>query len=293
MNYKLILLAFLMSLFDISFGQTIKIGQEAENVKRLVEWYTRNSTGYDSYGNSKANNVVSDVKYFDGEISEVIQCYTKQFIIDFRISADFCVHYIMKNGKLSVITTQYENISVSKLKELFDKSYGDRKSGDLYFSEDYNNYSKIYLHKNGLATVEWCATNPNDLSAEINKKRKEYEESKRQRLLEDSKRVTEEAEPKTEMESRKSLSYSLNDRRALFLARPSYPGNNEGTVIITITVSNEGTVVKADNLDKNNTFIDPELIIAAKKAAMQSKFNADSNAANNQVGTITYHFTLD
>lgn len=293
MSCKLILLAFLMSLLEISFGQTITIGQEAETVRQLVEWNTRNRTGYDSYGNSKGNNVIFDVKYYDGEISEVIQCYKKQFVIDFKMPADFCVHYIMKSGKLSIVITQYENISVLKLKELFDKSYGNRKSGELYFSDDYNNYSKIYLHQNGLATVEWCAANPNDLSAEINKKRKDYEEDKRQRLLEDSKRVKENSEPQTEMESRKLLPYSLNDRSALFLARPSYTGNGEGTVIITITVNKEGTVVKADNLNKNNSLVDSELIVAARKAATLSKFNPDSNAADNQVGTITYRFTLD
>ena len=179
MKQKLTLTVILTFILATSFGQTIEIGQDAREIKQLIEWTTRDRTGYDSYGNSKGNNVVWDVKYFNGQISEVIQCFYRQYLIDFRVSADFCKHYIMENGKLAYVLTQYENLSVSQLKEFFDQSYNDRKAGDLYFSDDYKNYSKIYLHKNGLATVEWGATNPNDLppsiKTEINRKLKEYD----------------------------------------------------------------------------------------------------------------------
>ncbi len=152
-----VITAIILQTLSVAHGQTIEIGQDANYVKQLIEWSTRQRTGYDSYGNSKGNNVDWDVKYYNGQVSEVIQCYSQQYLIDFRTVADFCKHYIMENGKLAYVLTQYENISVSKLKEYYDRSYSDKKAGDLYFSDDYKNYSKIYLHQNGLATVKWAA----------------------------------------------------------------------------------------------------------------------------------------
>ena len=107
----------------------------------------------------------------------------------------------MEGGKLAYVLTQYENVSVSKLEEYYNQLFEDRKAGDLYFSEDYKNYSKIYLHSNGLATVEWGETNPNDLPAsiqsEIDSQLKEQEEAERQRQLAEQKRREREKEIKS------------------------------------------------------------------------------------------------
>ena len=302
MKQKLTLIAFLVFLFTTSFEQTIEIGQKAGEVKQLVEWTTRTQTGYDSFGNSKGNNVVWDMKYFDGEISEVIQCYSKQFLIDFMISADFCTHYIIESGKLSYILTQYEDVPVSKLKELFAKFYRDRKVEDLYFSEDFKNYSKIYLHENGLATVEYVATNLNDLPAsikeEINKKLNKYEEAKQQRLIAEGK---EEHEQVAQNRAKNAYGgsgiskgpYNLNGRSGLSLPKPCYPGNEEGIVVVQVTVDKNGTVTKAEPGVKGSNTANSELISAARKAALQAKFNANKDAPAFQVGTITYRFVID
>tara|TARA_R110000868_G_scaffold245810_1_gene502388 strand:- start:195 stop:1502 length:1308 start_codon:yes stop_codon:yes gene_type:complete len=203
MKQKLTLTVVLTFILTTSFGQTIEIGQDARVTKQIIEYSTSSRTGYDSYGNSKGNNVVYDVKYYSGEISEVIQCFSRQYLIDFRIQADFCKHYIMEGGKLAYVLTQYENVSVSKLKEYYNQSYEDRKAGELYFSEDYKNYSKIYLHSNGLATIEWGETNPNDLpqsiKSEIDRKLKEQEEAERQRQLAEQKRKEREKEIKSKI----------------------------------------------------------------------------------------------
>lgn len=81
-----------MFFLTTSFGQTIQIGQDAREIKQIIEYITRSRTGYDSHGNYKGNNVVWDVKYYNGEISEIIQCYSRQYLNDFRIEADFCKH---------------------------------------------------------------------------------------------------------------------------------------------------------------------------------------------------------
>lgn len=198
-----VITAIILQTLSVAHGQTIEIGQDANYVKQLIEWSTRQRTGYDSYGNSKGNNVDWDVKYYNGQVSEVIQCYSQQYLIDFRTVADFCKHYIMENGKLAYVLTQYENISVSKLKEYYDRSYSDKKAGDLYFSDDYKNYSKIYLHQNGLATVKWAAAKQSDLPEKIRNdiRQKQQAEAKaeQERILAEQKEQEKEREIKSKV----------------------------------------------------------------------------------------------
>jgi hypothetical protein len=62
---------------------------------------------------------------------------------------------------------------------------------------------------------------------------------------------------------------------------------------VQVTVNKSGVVTKADAGVKGSNTADTELISAAKKAALQAKFNVDENAPAFQTGTITYRFVLD
>ena len=88
-------------------------------------------------------------------------------------------------------------------------------------------------------------------------------------------------------------SYSLDGRNGLSLPKPNYPGNDEGIVVVQVTVDKNGIVTKAEPGFKGSNTANPELIAAAKKAALQARFNTDDNAPAFQVGTITYRFILD
>jgi hypothetical protein len=191
-----------------AFGQTIEIGQDATEIKQLIQWSTQQRTGYDTYGNSKGNNVTWDVKYNNGKITDVIQCYTNQYLLDFRVSASFCKHYIMEYGQLAYVLTQYEDLSTEQLKEFFDRSYGDYKSGSLYFSDDYEHYSKIYLANNGYATVEWRKTEPDELPSDL--KTKIANKLKAEQEAE-AKRIKEEEERKAKEKEIKSKTYNLQE----------------------------------------------------------------------------------
>lgn len=89
------------------------------------------------------------------------------------------------------------------------------------------------------------------------------------------------------------VSYSLDGRSAQSLPKPNYPGNEEGIVVVQVTVDKSGVVKKAEAGVKGSNTANPELIAAAKKAALLARFNTDENAAAFQVGTITYRFVLD
>ena len=74
------------------------------------------------------------------------------------------------------------------------------------------------------------------------------------------------------------------------LPRPSYSIQEEGRVVVTITVDPEGNVIDTRINNRTNT-TNLQLRQAAEQAAKRTKFNA-IGGENNQTGTITYYFKL-
>lgn len=74
------------------------------------------------------------------------------------------------------------------------------------------------------------------------------------------------------------------------LPRPAYQAQEEGKVVIAITVDPKGNVIMAE-IGKGTTIENVSLRNAAKDAAKRAKFNAINGTAN-QSGTITYRFNL-
>jgi colicin import membrane protein len=85
---------------------------------------------------------------------------------------------------------------------------------------------------------------------------------------------------------------NLNGRNPLHLQKPEFNILKEGSVVVEITVDRSGKVISAAPGAKGSTIVDNTLYAAAKKAALASKFNMKNDAADRQVGTITYHFKL-
>ena len=86
------------------------------------------------------------------------------------------------------------------------------------------------------------------------------------------------------------ISYSLSGRSATSTPKPSYPGREEGTVVVKITVDQSGRVTQAEPGQRGTTTMNPDLHDAAKRAAMQARFYVDNDAPAYQTGTITYRF---
>ena len=65
---------------------------------------------------------------------------------------------------------------------------------------------------------------------------------------------------------------------------------DEGRVVVNITVSPEGKVI-ATSINRRTNTVNPELRKAAEDAAKRARFN-QIDAVDNQTGTITYYFKL-
>ena len=65
---------------------------------------------------------------------------------------------------------------------------------------------------------------------------------------------------------------------------------DEGRVVVNITVSPDGKVI-ATSINRRTNTVNPELRKAAEDAAKRARFN-QIDAVDNQTGTITYYFKL-
>lgn len=88
-------------------------------------------------------------------------------------------------------------------------------------------------------------------------------------------------------------SFSLAGRDALSLPRPNFPGDDEGIVVVKITVDKAGKVTSAEPGARGTTIMNQKFWNEAKQAALKAKFNVSQSAPAYQQGTISYRFVLD
>jgi protein TonB len=86
--------------------------------------------------------------------------------------------------------------------------------------------------------------------------------------------------------------YNLLGRIALSKPIEQPDCQEEGIVVVRITVDKNGKVIKAEPGFKGSNNTSPCLLKPAKEAALRTTWNADEKAPANQTGTIIYKFTL-
>lgn len=75
------------------------------------------------------------------------------------------------------------------------------------------------------------------------------------------------------------------------LPKPAYNVQEEGRVVVNITVNPSGAVISTSISPKSTNTVDSSLRKAAEDAAKKARFNT-VEGVNNQTGTITYYFNL-
>ncbi|WP_298220584.1 energy transducer TonB [Flavobacterium sp.] len=91
----------------------------------------------------------------------------------------------------------------------------------------------------------------------------------------------------------KGPGYFLGSRKALSKPVPNYTCNEEGKVAVQITVDKSGNVMAAKPGVRGTTNAAKCLLEEAKNAAMRTRWEADNNAPETQVGLIIYSFSLN
>jgi TonB family protein len=91
---------------------------------------------------------------------------------------------------------------------------------------------------------------------------------------------------------RGNISFDLGGRGVQKLPSPKYDYQEEGRVVVEVSVDRQGKVIQAIPGVKGSNILDEYLLKVAKEAALQAQFEVDANAAEIQKGTITYNFKL-
>jgi protein TonB len=86
--------------------------------------------------------------------------------------------------------------------------------------------------------------------------------------------------------------YMLGGRQAVRKAKEKQNCNEAGKVVVSIEVDRSGRVISATPGVRGTTNNDRCLLEPARKAALATKFNPDSNAPAKQIGKIIYNFSL-
>lgn len=87
--------------------------------------------------------------------------------------------------------------------------------------------------------------------------------------------------------------YSLGNRKALSKPSPNYNCQEQGKVAVQVSVDRNGNTISATPGVQGTTNTAKCLLDQAKIAAMNTKWQPDSNAPEKQVGKIIYSFTLN
>jgi TonB family protein len=89
------------------------------------------------------------------------------------------------------------------------------------------------------------------------------------------------------------VSFSLAGRTRISSPPIEDYSQEEGTVVVDIIVDQYGKVVRASPGARGSTTANAQLYKKAKEAALQTRFNANPNAAEQQKGTMTFIFILN
>lgn len=90
----------------------------------------------------------------------------------------------------------------------------------------------------------------------------------------------------------KGKGYGLNGRNLQSNGKVVQECNQEGTVVVRITVNNQGNVIAAEPGVKGSTITHPCLMGPAKKTALLHKWYPDNNAPTQQIGFVVIQFKL-
>ena len=90
----------------------------------------------------------------------------------------------------------------------------------------------------------------------------------------------------------KGAGFGLNGRSLQNQGSVTQECNQEGVVVVRITVDKSGTVVSAEAGVKGTTNSHPCLLAPAEKTAYLHKWFSDTNAPNKQVGFVVVNFKL-
>ena len=308
-KYSLLFISLLLSL--ICNSQSIEIGQKAEYVKSVVEWSTSKQNQSNPLKRLSEPYWTCDSKYIDGKLVEVLQNYRNQYLIDFKITTDYCEHFIMRNDTLHHTIKEFKNISLDQIKTKYTEIYLIYKIDEMYFIDGFEYYYKFRVNSSKIAFAEYYKTNVSEWDKKtqqnFNAKKEAIEQKKSNDAIKNLMAKSHKAkyynkqfenlgvDLKSEQEfnsiATSKAKNELKGRKVISKFNPKYLCNQEGRVTVQITVDNSGKVIDAKAGVNGTTNFAECLLAEAKKAALNTRWEPISDSES-QVGIISYTFQL-
>ncbi len=147
-------------------GQSIEIGQDVNEVVKIIEWMTeRHNMIHHDPGRKTYWNW--DIVSYSDKIYEVVQCFSNEYVSGLGNINYYCKHYVFKSERLSYTSTRFIDVDSVTINKYLEDNYGKYKIGRYYFSNDYNYYSEMKIRPSGFVAVEWRRAEWNDLTPEM------------------------------------------------------------------------------------------------------------------------------
>lgn len=294
---KLLSTMFFTGLMFVCFGQESEEWNTVEEYKvtRVREFYTSeivngSKTGYAFIpGNEYAA---------DGSLFIDLKKNTLTFILPFKFGYDKITEKITDKS-ITDNSCEYYTINY---KVIIDHLYHIGRNGvyDIRFLYDFSKELDAYSKFLNITAVSFNNKFGIVQKTEQAKNSSEQSQSKKDEIDTRSRNAFgitgENSEEKDMSESeRKStgVSYSLSGRSAKSLPVPEYPGDDEGMVVVKITVDRFGNVTEVEPGVRGTTITNELFLIEAKHAALKAKFDTNENAPASQRGTISYRFVKE
>ena len=86
--------------------------------------------------------------------------------------------------------------------------------------------------------------------------------------------------------------FSLDNRKAERLPKPNIKVQEQGKIVVKITVDRNGKVLEASAGQQGTTLINKQVWEKVEASAKEAEFNMDNSAPELQYGTITYFFNI-
>lgn len=291
----------------IGFAQNIKIGDDAEYAKTLIEWSVSKQHKSNPFRDPLKPYWTSNSDYENGVLKSVTICKQKEFIHGLSGNIDYCETIIIKNKKVQYTITEFNNISLEDLKAFYKRFFYEDIINDLYFSYEFSNYYKFYVSHNGLATVECYETESSKLDrkilAQIELLKKKHTTDAIKNLMDDSKE-SEVDKMKREIDENNLevnniikqdtlKQKTLIKRKTLTMPKPQPTCNEEGCVIVEVKINKDGKVLEAKAGISGTTNFAECLLKASEKAALNARFDVNYNAPEIQSSILKYNFILN
>ncbi|MFL9837201.1 hypothetical protein ABS768_06820 [Flavobacterium sp. ST-75] len=312
---KFLLILSIMFIKNISIAQNIKIGEDGEYAKTLIEWSVSKQNRLNPLKKLDKPYWTTDVKYDNGTLIKITLCKLNQPITGLTISTDFCEYCIIKNGKINTITKEFNSLTLESVKDFYIRNYSFEIIDNLYFTDDFNYYYKFILSKDNTAIVEYHKTKNSSLSKSILQKieiiKKKSMEAHTKEVIKNimheerntadtsfeiKKMRTEISKNNFEIADdikQDSIQNSIPIKRnCITKPQPRYICNEEGTVIVKVTINKAGKVIEAIPGINGTTNMAECLLEQSKIAALHTVYEPNNHAPEQQTEFIYYNFKL-